>query len=260
MRAYGGRNRIRQVGRQVVERGADRLPKPARSQPPSRFVDGNDAPDLQRLGGFLLGAIFARVGGVAQNLKLRLDDLQLAAALVFFYLAVQGDHLPGSELVLQVGRVKQEAAQAGASLPHGQLENRHAARAEEPGIAHFTDHGGHLAGAQFGNPARIQPVFIAKGKVMEQVADGVDSLGGQNFGNARTNALHILNGGGEFEHAQSWRKSSVRNHRKEWGTESIAGAGQKPLEPTMTLQPSVPFANLCYDSAFISTAGGLCGV
>ena len=36
---------------------------------------------------------------------------------------------------------------------------------------------------------------------MEQVADGVNSLGGQNFANARTNALHILDRGGKFEHA-----------------------------------------------------------
>ena len=71
----------------------------------------------------------------------------------------------------------------------------------KPGIAHFADYRGHLAGAQLGNPARVQPVFIAKRQIMEQVADRVDSLGGENFPDARTNALHILHRSGEFEHA-----------------------------------------------------------
>ncbi len=35
---------------------------------------------------------------------------------------------------------------------------------------------------------------------MKQVADRVDSLGSEDFRDARTNALHILDRGGKFEH------------------------------------------------------------
>ena len=63
MRAHGGRNRVRQIGRQVVERRADRLPKPARSQPPNRFINRNDASDLQRLGRLFLGAVVSESVG-----------------------------------------------------------------------------------------------------------------------------------------------------------------------------------------------------
>ncbi len=36
---------------------------------------------------------------------------------------------------------------------------------------------------------------------MEQVADGMNPLASQRFGNARTDALHILHGRGEFKHS-----------------------------------------------------------
>jgi hypothetical protein len=36
---------------------------------------------------------------------------------------------------------------------------------------------------------------------MEQVADRVNFLGGENLPDARTNPLHILDRGGKFEHA-----------------------------------------------------------
>src|ERR1700724_2192767 len=74
-------------------------------------------------------------------------------------------------------------------LSDGQWKNRHFPRAEQPGVAHFADDGGHLAGPQFGNSPGIQPVFIAKRQIMEQVADGVNSLRSQHFPDARTNAL-----------------------------------------------------------------------
>ena len=63
------------------------------------------------------------------------------------------------------------------------------------------DYRRHLSRSQFRNPARVQPVFITKWKIMQQVADSVNSLAGKNLSDARTNALHILNRGGEFEHA-----------------------------------------------------------
>ncbi len=147
MRAHRGRNRVRQVRREIVERGANRLPEPARRQPSDRLVNGNDAPNLQRLGSFLFRAVLAGVSRVPQDLELRLNDLQLTAAFIFFNLAVERDHLPGRELVLQVGRIEKEATQARAPLSDGQLKNRHFPRAEQPGIAHFADDCGHLARA-----------------------------------------------------------------------------------------------------------------
>ena len=38
--------------------------------------------------------------------------------------------------------------------------------------------------AQFGNAPRVQPVFVAKGQVMQQIVDGMDALGGQHLGQA----------------------------------------------------------------------------
>src|ERR1035437_9839167 len=130
MRTHSGGNRLRQVGRQIVERSADSAPEPAWSKPPDRLIDGNDAADLQRLRGFLFRAVLPGVDGISQDLKLRLNDLQFAAALIFFDFAVQRDHLTGRELVLQISRIEPEATQARSPLPDGELENRLAPRAE----------------------------------------------------------------------------------------------------------------------------------
>ncbi len=200
MLPHRGRNRVGQVRRQIIERRANRLPKPARSQPSRRFINRNDAPDLQRFRRFLFRPILARIRGIAQNFKLRLNNLQLPAALIFFNLAVERNHLPRHKFVLQISRVEPQAAQLRPSLPHGKLKNWRAARAKQPRIPHFPHHRRHLARPQLGNPPRVQPVFIPKRQIMQQVADRVNPLRGQNLPYTRTNALHILHGGGEFKH------------------------------------------------------------
>src|SRR5215472_15050443 len=94
-----------------------------------------------------------------------------------------------------------QTAQPGASLPYRELKNRHAPSAEQPRVTHLTDDAGHFSRTQFRDPTRVQTVFIAKRKIMEQVADRANSLGGEHIGDPRPNAFHILNRGGKFEHA-----------------------------------------------------------
>src|SRR5579862_7533257 len=178
-------------------------PEPARSQPSDGFIDRDDAANLQRLGGFLIGAILG-VASLAQNLELRLHDLQFAAARILFDLPVERNHLPRHKLVLQVSRVKPQAAQPGPALSNGELKDRHAARAKQSGVANFSHHRGHLARTQFGNAARIQAVFVTKRQIMEQVADSMDALASQQFRDSRTNAFHVLYRRGKFKHAQEF--------------------------------------------------------
>src|ERR1700733_5859138 len=106
VRTHSCRDGLWKIRRQVIERGADDSPEPFRSQPSSCFIDRDDATDLQRFSCFLFGAIISTVAGLAQYFELRLDDLELAAALVLFDLPVERDHLPGNELILEIGRVE----------------------------------------------------------------------------------------------------------------------------------------------------------
>src|ERR1700733_156603 len=186
----------------MIERGANRAPKPARGKPPDGFIDGNDAAYLQRLRRFLFRTALARIARIPQNFKLWLNHLQFASTLIFLDFAIQRDHLPGREPVLQVRCIKPKAAKARPPLSNGELENRDAPGAEQSGASHLADHRGHLAGAQLGNPARIQPVFVAKRQIMQQVANRVDTLGGENLPDARTYALRILDRSGKFEHVR----------------------------------------------------------
>src|SRR5208283_4139084 len=212
---------------QIVERRANYLPKPARGQPslPDRLVNGNNPADLQRLRRLLLRSVVAAFARLSQNLELRLDDLQLSAARVLLDLPVQRDHLPRIEFVLQVGGMKPKAAQPGASLADGELKNRHAAGAEQPRVAHFPDHGRHLTRTQLRNAPRIQPVFIAKWQIMEQVADRVDPFGGKHFPDARSDALHVHHRSREFEHGTTVPTESrpITRARKRKNDESAGG-------------------------------------
>ena len=91
-----------------------------------------------------------------------------------------------------------------ASLSGGHLENGHAAGAEQAGIADLGNDGRHLSGAQFGDGARVQPVFVTEGEIMQQVVDGVDALARQHLGQTRADAFHILHGSGGIEHLKRW--------------------------------------------------------
>ena len=141
-----------------------------------RFVDGNDASDLKRGGGFLFGLVRAAFFvDVAENFELRLHDLQISVAILFD-LAVERDHLSRLKLVLQICGVEPQALQSAAALANRELKNRHAACAKQSGVADFGNYRRHFSCAQFGDRARVQPVFIAKGQIVQQVVDGVMPL------------------------------------------------------------------------------------
>ena len=87
---------------------------------------------------------------------------------------------------------------------------RHAPRPEQTERAHLGDDAGHLSHTQLADAPRVQPVFVAKRQVIEQVLDGADALVQQDFGKTRADALHVLHAGREIEHRamvnqQEWR-------------------------------------------------------
>src|SRR5438477_4341149 len=215
-------NRIRQIGSQVVERGVNCPPKPARGKPSCGFVNGYDTANFQRLCRLLFRAIL-RIAGIAQDFKLRLDDLQFASVLILLHLAVERNHLTGDKFVLQIGLVKEETAQAGAALPHRKLEDGHLPGAKETGVPNLSDNGCHFSGTQFRDPARVEAVFIAEREIMEQVADGENALRGKDFRNARTDAFYVLHGRGEFKHARKALAFRMVT-RAGTGIERISGA------------------------------------
>ena len=201
---HGRRDRIGEIGIQILQGEADNPPKPARRQLAlaGGFVDGNNSSDLERCGGLLLRFIGAALFvDVSQNFKLRLHDLQLPIAVGFNF-AVERDHLPGLKPALQISGVKPEALQSASALAHRELKNRHAARPKQAGIAHFGDDGSHFAGAQLGNRAGVQAILVAKGQIMKQVVHGLDALSGEHLGQARAYAFHILHRGRRFQHLQ----------------------------------------------------------
>ena len=194
-------NWIGNFGRKILQYVVNDAAKPARRQAslPGRFVDRNDSANFQRRRSFLRSPpLFFR--RVAENLELRLHQLQLATVLVFLHLAVERDHLPGLESIAQVGGIEPDALQPGPALAGSHLENGHAASAKQARGSDFGDDGRHFSRPQFGNPPRIYPVFVAERQVVQQVVDGVDALGRQHFGQARADAFDVLHGSGGLQH------------------------------------------------------------
>jgi len=107
---------------------------------------------LISLGLGLVGA--ALFINVAENLELRLHNLKSAIA-IFLDLAVERHHLSRLKAVLKISRVEPYALQSGASLPHRQLKDRHAAGAKKPRVADFGNHRRHFTGAQLSDRARV---------------------------------------------------------------------------------------------------------
>src|SRR5580765_3949563 len=202
MGSHCGWNRVGSRGAQIVERPAYDASKPARRKLAlaGGFVDGNNASDFERGGGFFLGLVGAAVFvDIAEQFKLWLDNLQFAIAILFHF-AVESDHLTGLEAVLKIRRVEPKALEAVASLSDRELKDRHSAGTKQAGIAHFGDDRGHLARAEFGNRARIEPVFVSEGQIVEEVVHRVQTLGGKYFGEPRTNPFDVLNRSGQFQH------------------------------------------------------------
>src|SRR5712692_3881323 len=128
------------------------------------------------------------------------DRFQPGQMLALFDLAVERQHLSGLEAVLKIGGVEPDTLQLCAALADRQLEDRHAARAKQSRVADFSNHRRHLSGAQFGDRTRVQPVFVAKGQVVQQIVDGCKALGPEDLGQARANAFHVLHWSGRFHH------------------------------------------------------------
>jgi hypothetical protein len=85
-------------------------------------------------------------------------------------------------------------------LANGELEDGHAARAEQSGVAYFGNDSGHFARPQLGYRTRVEAVFVAEGQVVEQVVNRADALGCEDFGQARANAFDVLHWSGKVQH------------------------------------------------------------
>src|SRR5580698_1612495 len=201
------RDGIRHIRWQILQRSVDHTTEPSRGQPPlsDGFIDRHNPADLQRGSDFLLGRIPRfLIAGFANYFELRLHDLQFAAANIGFHLSVEGDYLTGFEFIAKISSVEPDTLQPCPPLSGRHLKNGHAACAEQAGIADFSDDRRHLSRSEFGDAARVQPVFIAKREIMQQVVNGVDALARQHFGQPWADAFYILHGSGRFQHLKRW--------------------------------------------------------
>src|SRR5208282_4197880 len=133
MRTHRSWNRIGNIGPQIFQRPPDNAPEPPRRKfaLASRFVDRNNPSDFERRSRFLFGLVGAALFvNVAENLELRLHDLQFTVASLFD-LAVERHHLPRLKAVLKISGVKPYTLQTTAALADRKLEDGHSPRAKQ---------------------------------------------------------------------------------------------------------------------------------
>ena len=105
------------------------------------------------------------------------------------------------ELVAQVIAPKPFTPDASASLGSYHLKDWHSALGvEERRTAHLGNDRGHLPRTKFSHAARVQPVFITKRQVIEQVLHHVDVFLLQPLGQTRAYAFYVLYFCVEFQH------------------------------------------------------------
>ena len=142
----GLRDRLCAARLQIVQQRVHHPAQPARVQPVAaqRLINRGNAAGLQQ---FAVRVV--RVGdGLRQNLNLRLDHLEAAPRARGLDLAVHSDPLPRLVLVLEIRPVEPHAFERLQVLADDQLEDRHAAGAEQRAAAHLADHARHLARPQ----------------------------------------------------------------------------------------------------------------
>ena len=103
--------------------------------------------------------------------------------------ATVGIGIPG--VPLQVAAVEPQAFHGQPALAEGQLKQGHPPSPHEQRAPNLGDNAGHLARLQLVQAARILPVFIAEGKVVQKVFSGCNAPGGQQFRDPRSNAANV---------------------------------------------------------------------
>jgi hypothetical protein len=85
-----------------------------------------------------------------------------------------------------------DALEAVRSHPNGHLEDRHSAGSKQSRSPDLGDNTRHFARLQFMNGARIEAIFVSKGKVVQQIFGGLDPFGFDALRKTRTYAFDVL--------------------------------------------------------------------
>ncbi len=192
---HGGGQALGDGAAHAFEEVEDDLALPAGSESGAAegLVDGGDAADFEQ-------ACFGVVAGVGEDLKLRLDHFEVAGGAGGLDLAEDGDGLAALEFAVEVGAVEPETLEDEAALAEGQLEDGHAAGAEDGGVADLGDDAGGFAGLELVEAAGVLAVFVAEGEMVEEVFRGGDGFGCELLGDMRADAAHELYRGIEAGH------------------------------------------------------------
>ncbi len=168
---HSGGQGFRNMATQIAQQTEELATNPARAQLRSAqaFIDGRNAPHLQA------AELLCRLG---KYLELWLDHLETTRRARGLHLAEDGDSLASLKTVLQIGPTKPDALQRSDALSKRHLEDGHCASAQQDGAAYFANDARHLAGDQLIESARIGAIFVAEGKVIEEVFRGADFLFG----------------------------------------------------------------------------------
>jgi hypothetical protein len=173
---------IGQVGRQPLQRVVHEPPLHLRRNRAGALVHRDDATGMNRLAVFLV-----------QDLVLRVGELQAGRA-AHLHGAVQDHVLASCKDVLQKRLIQPCGTQRSAAVVDRHLENLEAGAARRTQAARDDPSGDRrpLAGLQRRDRLEAAPVFVAKGKAIEQIFDR-EEAGVLEVGSApRSNTLEEL--------------------------------------------------------------------
>ncbi len=132
---------------------------------------------------------------------MRLDHFEAAQGARRLNLAEDGNRLTGLEAVLQICATKPDAFERAGALAERHLEDRHRSRAQQHRSAHLADDTRRLSGDELQESPGIGAIFIAEGKVIEQIFCGAYLFFGERLRDARSDSFDELDGRIDREHA-----------------------------------------------------------
>ena len=183
------RQRVGNISFEIFKNCVDDSPQHPRADAADGFVNRHDAADFGGVGGSAFGG--------ANQLDLRIDHLQPARAIeIAVNFSVQHEFLAVLQPSFEIAAMKKTNVYFARSVAHGHVKNRAAAAREaNRGASSAGDFGENrvdLPGNDFGNGREAKAVFVAEGKIAEQIGDGENAALFERGGALRTDSAQIF--------------------------------------------------------------------
>src|ERR1700722_9065660 len=202
------RQSVRNVALEIEEHAVNNAPQHARADSAERFVNRDDAADF--------GGIPSRAFEIAYQFHLRVDHFLAAKAIeILLHFSVQHDFLALLQFSFEISAVEEPRMDHAARVANRNMKNGFTRSRKPHGAAagrDLSENGVNLTGTQLVDGSKADAIFVAEGKISQQIPNGQNAALLQNrsaVGADPTQKLHRVFEGDRQENF--WRGAAARH-------------------------------------------------